>query len=391
MNKYLQDAMNIREQTIAWRRYLHQIPEVGIHLPRTVTYITEQLEHMGVVYEVYEDCSCVVCLLGQGEPCVLLRGDIDGLAITEETGLPFACRTGNMHACGHDMHCAVMLAVTKILKLHEQELNGRVKILFQSGEEAFHGAAAAIKHGIMENPHVDAAYGAHVFAAQEMNTIAYKRAHFSSVYGFSITIHGKGTHGATPEMGVDPLSIGAHILLGLQELVAREVSVSDQVVLTVGHFKGGAASNVIPESAVLEGTLRTFDNNVRTFFIKRIQEVAESIAHSFRGSVEIKTLSDCPAVTMDEQMGKLAEIAARKVCPEVSIDENKNVMISDDFAFFSDLAPSVYFIIGGGMDDKDKWVSQHNPKIIFNEESLPISAAIYVQIAVDWLDSIKGE
>lgn len=124
MNKYLQDAMNIREQTIAWRRYLHQIPEVGIHLPRTVTYITEQLEHMGVVYEVYEDCSCVVCLLGQGEPCVLLRGDIDGLAITEETGLPFACRTGNMHACGHDMHCAVMLAVTKILKLHEQELNG---------------------------------------------------------------------------------------------------------------------------------------------------------------------------------------------------------------------------------------------------------------------------
>jgi len=296
-----------------------------------------------------------------------------------------------MHACGHDMHCATLLAVTKLLKTHEHQLNGKVKILFQSAEETFQGAVAAIKHGVMENPHVDAAYGAHIFAAQEMNTIEYSLTPFSSVYGFSITVHGKGSHGASPESGVDPLSIGAHILLALQELVAREAAASDKVVLTIGHFAGGTAPNVIPETAILEGTLRTFDSGTQAFFIRRIQEIAENIARSFRGTAEVKTVGICPAITVNEQMGKLAENAARKVSPDVVIHDKKSVMLSEDFGFFSNLVPSVYFIIGGGVNDKEKWASQHNPGIIFDEECLPVSAATYAQIAVDWLDNIKKE
>lgn len=346
---------------------------------------------MEVSYEVYEDCSCVVCVLGEGNQCILLRGDIDGLAVREETGLPFACQTGNMHACGHDMHCASLLAAVKLLKRHEHELTGKVKILFQAGEESFQGAAAAIRHGVLENPRVDAAYGAHIFAAQKMNTIEYSRTPFASVYGFSITVHGKGAHGASPELGVDSISIGAHILLALQELLARETAASERAVLTIGHFAGGTAPNVIPETAVLEGTLRTFDSKIKTFLIRRIQEVAESIARSFRGSVEMKTIGDCPAVRVDERMGRLAENAARKVSSNVKIYNERAVMLSEDFAFFSNRVPSVYFMVGGGTDNREKWTGQHNPEIIFNEECLPVNAAMYVQIAVDWLNERKTE
>lgn len=346
---------------------------------------------MNVSYEIYDDCSCVVCVLGQGNQCILLRGDIDGLAIKEETGLPFACQTGNMHACGHDMHCASLLAAVKLLKRHEHELKGKVKILFQAAEESFQGAAAAIRHGVLENPRVDAAYGAHIFAAQEMNTIEYSRMPFASVYGFSITVHGKGAHGASPELGVDSISIGAHILLALQELLARETAASDRAVLTIGHFAGGVSPNVIPETAVLEGTLRTFDSKIKTFLIRRIQEVAENIARSFRGGVEMRTIGDCPAITVDDRMGKLAENAARKVSPNVKIHDKKAVMLSEDFALFSNLVPSVYFTVGGGAADKGKWAGQHNPKIIFNEECLPVNAAMYVQIAVDWLNEKEKE
>lgn len=365
---------------------MHQIPEIGLHLPQTVAYITEQLERMEVSYEVYEDCSCVVCVLGEGSPCILLRGDIDGLAVREETGLPFACQTGNMHACGHDMHCASLLAAVKILKRHERELKGKVKILFQAAEESFQGAAAAIRHGVLENPRVDAAYGAHIFATQEMNTIEYSRTPFASVYGFSITVHGKGAHGASPELGVDPILIGAHILLALQELLARETAASERAVLTIGHFAGGTAPNVIPETAVLEGTLRTFDSKIKMFLVRRIQEVAENIARSFRGSAEMKVLGDCPAITVDERMGRLAENAARKVNSHVKIYDKKAVMLSEDFAFFSNRVPSVYFMVGGGTAHKEKWAGQHNPEIIFNEECLAANAAMYVQIAVDWLN-----
>ena len=196
---------------------------------------------MGVVFQLYEDSSTIVAQIGQGEKCFLLRSDMDALPVCEESGEPFASQNGCMHACGHDMHAATLLGAAKILKAHEKELKGVVKLLFQSGEETFSGAREAIKAGVLENPEVNAAFAMHVAPNMENGVIQYGKHPMTSVYGFRITLTGKGTHGSTPENGVDPINTGVHLYLAFQELIAREISALDEAVLTIGHFEGGKA------------------------------------------------------------------------------------------------------------------------------------------------------
>lgn len=168
-NELLKEAREMKEELVSWRRALHQIPEIGTHLPKTVEFVTARLAEMGIPYEVYEDCSCVTATLGNGGKCILLRGDMDGLPIREESGETFASVNGCMHACGHDFHATTLLGAAKMLKAHEKELKGTVKFIFQSGEETFEGAAAAVKHGVMENPKVDRR-SRHMYSAQARST-----------------------------------------------------------------------------------------------------------------------------------------------------------------------------------------------------------------------------
>jgi len=381
----LEEARKNHETVVGWRRALHQIPELGTELPQTVAFVAGKLAEMGIPYEVYEDCSCIAATIGNGGKCILLRGDMDALPVPEESGLPFASTTGLSHACGHDFHAASLLGAAKILKEHEAELPGTVKLIFQSGEEVFKGAAAAIRNGVMENPKVDAAFATHVFASLPLNTVAYGKYPMASVYGFKIRVQGKGTHGSSPETGVDPLIVGANILLSLQEIIAREIPGAEEVALTIGHFEGGSAANVIPDSAILEGTLRAFKPEMRAYVIPRITEIAESIAKAYRASVTVEELSSCPAVSVDDGMVEIMLNAIKELDNGMIPANALHAMGSEDFACYSELVPSVIVAMGAGVEDKTKWVGQHNPRILFNEDILLNEVAMYVKMAVDWL------
>lgn len=381
----LEEVKKNHETVVSWRRALHQIPELGIELPQTVAFVAGKLAEMNIPCEIYEDCSCVTATIGQGGKCILLRGDMDALPVAEESGLDFASTTGLSHACGHDFHAASLLGAAKILKEHEAELPGTVKLIFQSGEEVFKGAAAAVRNGVMENPKVDAAFATHVFASMPLNTVAYGKYPMASVYGFKIRVQGKGTHGSSPETGVDPLVVGANILLSLQEIIAREIPAAQEVALTIGHFEGGSAANVIPDSAILEGTLRAFKPEMREYVIPRITEIAESIAKTYRASVTVEELSSCPAVAIDDGMMELTLNAVKELDNGMTCVNALHAMGSEDFAVYSELVPSMIVALGAGVPDKSKWVGQHNPKILFNEDILENEVALYVKVALDFL------
>lgn len=381
----MKEAQAISEELVAIRRKLHQIPELGVKLPQTAAFVKETLEKMGIACEVYEDISCVTATIGKGGKCILLRADMDGLPVKEASGEPFASTNGCMHACGHDMHPTGLLGAAKILKAHESELKGTVKFIFQSGEEIFAGAKAAIEHGLMENPKVDVAFGMHVFGSDAAGMMRYGHKAMTSVYGFRITLTGKGTHGSTPELGVDPIYSAVQVYLGLQELIAREVPAMEEVVLTIGRLEAGKVSNVIPNEAVMEGTLRTFNPEMAKYLTKRISEVAEGIAKTYRTELKLETLSYAPATICDMDFTKECIDSIHTVDADMQISDGFKAMGSEDFAFYAEKVSAAFFAIGAGVDDKSKWRSQHNPGIVFNEAVLPRMAAIYAQVAIDWL------
>ena len=383
---FMKEALAIREEIVGFRRTLHQIPEIGLELPQTVAFVTEKLAQMGIAYEVYEDCSCVTATIGNGGKCILLRADMDALPVVEQACVPFASTNGRMHACGHDCHAAALLGAAKILKAHESELKGTVKLIFQSAEETFKGAAAAIAHGVMENPKVDAAFATHVFAAMPPYAVAYGKYSMASVYGFKIRIQGKGTHGSSPETGIDPITVGANIVMALQEIIAREIPAAQEAVLTIGHFEGGSAANIVPDHAILEGTLRTFNKEIRDYIVPRITEVAESIAKAYRATITVEELSNVPAMVCDDGMTDLMVRCAKELNENVILIPGLHAMGSEDFAFYGELVPSVIIGMGAGVEDKSKWVGQHNPNIMFNEDVLPLETAMYVKVGMQWLE-----
>lgn len=390
------EALDMASDLTTWRRALHRMPELGLALPRTGAFVQEKLSEMGVPFQVLLEGSCIVAVLGSKGPCFLLRSDMDGLPIQEETGLDFAADNGRMHACGHDMHTAVLLGAARLLKRHENTLRGTVKLLFQPGEETFSGARAAIQAGVLENPKVDAAFAMHVASAGSVGVFAYGNRPMSSVYGFQITITGVGGHGSMPETCIDPITAGVHIHLALQELIARECAASDEAVLTIGQFQAGNAANVIPGQAVLQGTLRTFSNAVSQRLVSRIGEVVSHVAAAYRTKAEISTLSMVPGVVCDPELNQEICSSIRSLSPDFIMRDTYHVMGSEDFAFFSEALPkSSYFALGAGVPDPRKRYGQHNSRVVFHEGCLPIGAAVYAKAAMDWLEKhsedTKGE
>lgn len=385
ISQILQEARQLQNELSAWRRELHQMPEIGMQLPRTASFVKKKLSEMGIECREYPSFSCVTAVIGTGSRCFLLRSDMDALPMQEESGEPFASHNGFMHACGHDLHTSILLGAAKILKHHESELSGQVKLLFQSGEETFEGARTAVSAGILENPHVDAAFAMHVSSITPVNTIIYGPAPMASVYGFRFTLTGKGAHGSMPQLGIDPINTGVHIYLALQELISREVSPTDEAALTIGRFEAGKVGNVIPERAVLEGTLRTFKPELRAGLIKRIHDAAECTARAYRTGISLDVMSDVPAVICDEKLNGEITASVSSVDSSVRLLPVYHVMGSEDFAFISEKVPSSYFCIGAGLPDRAQWVGHHNPKVRFSEECLSLGAAVYAKSAMDWL------
>lgn len=387
VNQLLTEASQLQNQIITWRRALHQIPEVGIKLPKTVDFIKKCLDEMEINYHVYEDISCVVATIGKGEKCFLLRSDMDGLKVVEETDLEFKSVNGCMHGCGHDMHAAILLGAAKLLKAREEQLQGTVKLLFQSGEEVFQGAKAAIEAGVLDNPQVDAAFAMHVIAMMPVGVIMTGKEPMASVDGFKITLTGHGGHGSMPEICVDPINAAVQVYLALQSLIAREIGGTQEAVLTIGQLAAGEVANVIPEKAVLQGTLRTFKKEVREHLVKRIKEVADGVAKTYRCQIEYEVLSACPSVVTEDGVTTKAEESIKSLLPNFVILKDAHGMGSEDFAWITDKVPGAYFMMGAGPKEEEKRLGQHNPKVEFNEEVLSLGAAIYAKTAIDWLEN----
>ena len=381
----LENANEIKDYIIKVRRDLHQIPELGIHLPETVAYIEKELDQLGVEYTTLKDSSNIIATLGQGDKCILIRGDIDGLPGDELSELDFAATNGHMHACGHDMHGASLLGAVKLLKEKEDQLEGVVKVLFQSGEETFQGARAAIEGGVMENPKVDMALSQHVFAGMPLGEFYYGDIPMAGVYGFKITVTGVGVHGSSPELGVDPINTAVQIYQGFQELMAREISGFDRAALTIGKFSGGHTANVIPQTVEMQGTLRAFDGELRETLIQRITDLSENIAKAYRSTVEIEVINDVPPLVTNEKMQETMVEVIKSMDESFQVHDGFHAMGSEDFSLFASLVPSAHFIIGAGFEDESKNLAQHNPKIIFNEDALAIAAAYYVEGSIQLL------
>lgn len=394
MNKYLERANQLVPELVENRRHFHRHPEVRNELFETVKYVKAQLEDMG--YQVQEICQCgLVVLAGGKKPgkCILIRGDMDALPMPEDTGLEFSSENpGAMHACGHDLHMAMLLGAAKLLKEHEDEIEGTVKICFQPNEETFGGAKAMIEAGVLENPHVDAAFAIHVGSMADVGTLDYgKGLTMGSADGFSIHVKGKGCHGAAPNSGISPINIGVHIYLALQELLAREVNPAEQCTLTVGSMLfGDGATNVIPSEGVLNGTMRGFNAELINHLRQRVEEISVGTARVFGGDAEVEWLFSSPAMYCDPEFtDEVVRYAADVVGQDRMIPKKSRATGSEDFAYFGEKVPSQIFWLGAGVDDKTKRISNHNPKVLFSEDALPYGAAVYTQCAIQWLKEHK--
>ncbi|MEA4920487.1 MAG: M20 family metallopeptidase [Clostridiaceae bacterium] len=394
MNKYLKRANELVPELVENRRHFHRHPEVRDELYETVKYVKARLLEMG--YEPKEICKCgLVAIAGGKKPgkCILIRGDMDALPMPEDTGLPFSSENpAAMHSCGHDFHMSMLLGAAKILKEHEDEIEGTIKICFQPNEETFGGAKAMIEAGVLENPHVDAAFAIHIGPMADVGTLDFgKGLTMGSADGFEIIVHGKGCHGAAPHKGIDPINIGVHIHLALQELLAREVNPAEQCTLTVGSMIfGDGATNVIPAEGRLLGTMRGFNAELIDTLRRRLEEVSIGTAQLFGGSAEIKWLFSSPAMYCDPDFtDDVVKYATDIVGAEMMIPKKERATGSEDFAYFGQTVPSQIFWLGGGIEDKNKRISNHNPKVLFSEDALPIGAAVYAQCAIEWLKEHK--
>ncbi|GHV49688.1 peptidase [Spirochaetia bacterium] len=387
------ESKALQDELIAIRRQIHKNPELGMKLPATTALVREKLTAMG--YQVKDvGPSGLSVTVGKGDKCFLLRADMDALPVTEDTDLDFKSTNGAMHACGHDLHTAMLLGAAKLLKAHEAEIKGVVKLMFQPGEETLEGAKSMVAEGILENPRVDAAAMFHVAAGFPMPTgiilVPGGGAFSSASDSFEITIRGKGGHGAMPDQCVDPLLVASHLYQALQTIVSREVVPAETAIITVGMLHAGEANNVIPETALLKGTIRTYNNDVRKFILERVPALARSIAESFRAKAEPLIIEGCPSVIIDPKVAADVRASLADLFGATVVDPAKlgfaRLGGSEDFSFITQKVPSVMMMLNAGSPEEGYAYSMHHPRAKYNEAVLSQGAAAYAATALGWLE-----
>ena len=390
MNKLIEQAKMLENEIIGYRRTLHSNPEVGSTLPRTKAFVMDKLREFG--YDPKEICeSGIVATIEGSEPGkpFLLRADMDALPVNEETECVFKSTNGYMHACGHDMHTAMLLGAAKLLKQNQDQIKGTVKLVFQPDEEGFTGAKKMIKAGVLKNPDVDAAMAMHVHSGTPSNLVLCGLGtNIAGCTCFRIVVKGTGCHGAMPELGVDPINIAAHIYTSLQEIISREISATQPAVVTIGKFIGGEAPNIIPEEVIMEGTIRSLNKEIGEFIFNRINDIVVSTAKAFRGEAELIELSSAPPLINDVDLAKEIASNLKELLGERSVVVfESGGMGSEDFASYSYEVPSVYLMLGAGTKQENPLYgeSMHNPKVVFNEDILVTGAAMHAYSAIMWL------
>ena len=390
------DCLKLQDELVKMRIELHRIPETGLILPLTREYVENKLKEYGISYTENKTDSGLVAIIkgekGTGKT-VALRADMDALPVNEGIESDYkSVHEGKMHACGHDAHTAMLLGAAKVLQEHRAELCGTVKLFFQADEEEVLGAKNMISEGCMEG--VDAVFGTHIGCIISKDISSGK---FVIVPGcimasndrFFIKVKGTGCHGSTPEKGVDPINIAAHIIINLQEIIAREVPAVKAAVLTIGKVNAGFAYNVIPSEVEIEGTVRTLDDKVRKNIAARIVKISESTAKTFRGEAECTIEWGVAPVENDEAMAEFAAKCAREVLGDdkVIISVPAPNMGAEDFAEYLKLAPGAFMFLSSADHDKHTDEPHHSPLFNIDEDVLWEGSAVFVKIASEFLNA----
>ncbi len=408
-------AASLQDQVIAWRRDLHQHPELGNREFRTAALVAEHLRALGFD-EVRTGVAHtgVVGLLKGGQPggVVALRADMDALPVTEAVDLPFASKAravwngeevGVMHACGHDCHVAILMGVASILAGLREQIHGSIKFIFQPAEEMppegeQGGAALMIQEGVLEKPTPSAIFGLHVTSRQPAGVIGYRPGPtMASSDKLKITVQGRQTHGAAPWLGVDPIVTSAQIVLGLQTVVSRTLDLNrEPAVVTIGAIKGGVRENIIPETVEMRGTIRSFDEGMRDDIHARVTELAEGIAAASRASCQVCITKNYPVTRNDraltaQMLPTLTRVASTGPRP-MGIELVPKVTGAEDFSFFQRLIPGLFFFVGVTPPEiaPSQAHANHSPRFFVDERGLEVGVRALAHLAVDYLASIKG-
>ncbi|MBE5784850.1 MAG: amidohydrolase [Clostridiales bacterium] len=381
-------ALALQQEITSHRRYLHTHAEAGLSLPIAKEYAKKQLEAIGIEAA---DCGMgVAATVGQGGKVFLLRADMDALPMKEESGESFASQTSCAHTCGHDLHAAMLLGAARLLKEKEGALGGTVKFMFQPAEETLCGAKHMIENGILSDPPVDAALAFHVNAGHgSVGEFLYNSsgALMFSADMFRITVRGKGTHGAYPQYGVDPILIGSQIVIALEALIARETDPQAAAALTIGSFQAGTNTNIIPETAVLLGSVRTNAPALREMLVRRIREAAAGTAAVYGGKAELEILSGAPPLICAPALTEdIVRYLQETGVPDAAPVPGYSVSGSEDFAYIAERVPSAFLFLSAGFPDERGDFTAHNPKVRFNEDVLPLGAAWLAHAAIRWLE-----
>lgn len=387
MNKFLKRAQELEASMKNDRHYLHQNAEVGFDLPITTKYVMDRLQEIGL--EPKEICKSGVTALIEGKKpgkTYLLRADMDALSMNEENVLEFASKTNAAHNCGHDMHTAILLGAAQILKENVDELEGNVRLMFQPNEEAFLGSKAMIEAGVLDD--VDVASCMHMMLDYDPSNYACAPGFFSSSCdGFKITVNGKGCHGAMPHLGIDPINVGMSICTAFQQLVSRETPPRETASLTFGQFSGGNTPNIVPDKVVIQGTLRTYNAELRAKLVNRMQTIVKSAGEMYGTTVEYEVLSDVPSIYVNPEMLEEVKTYLSEIEGLTLANDNFRITPSDDMAFISEKVPTVYLLLQARV--KDNPYPHHNPKVLFDESAMTWGAAMHAQCAFEWLRNHK--
>ena len=397
-------ALAIQTKLVEWRRHIHQNPELGNREFKTAAYIVEHLKLLGLEIQTGVAKTGVVAILKGGKPgpCIALRADIDALPVRERVNLPYASKDSTdylgqrvpvMHACGHDTHVAMLLGTAEVLASMKKDIAGTVKFIFQPAEEGppgdeEGGAPLMVKEGVMDNPKVDVVFGMHIESNIPVGELQYKSGAFmASSDWFSIKVKGKSAHGAQPWLSVDPISVSAQIIEGLQNIVSRQMDLTKApIVITVGKIHGGVRNNIIPEECLIDGTIRTLDSKMQTDVHQRIKQTAEKIAEASNAIAEVKidtkTLVTYNTPALVDKMIPSLQTAAGKE----NVRAMEWVTGAEDFSYFGTKAPAFFFYIGGmpkGNDAKNA-PPHHTPDFMVDDSKLYIGVKTFCQLVMDY-------
>ena len=403
-------ADRIESKVIEWRRHFHQFPELSNREFKTAEKVAGHLKDLGLDVKTGVAHTGVVGLLkgGRSGPVVALRADMDALPVTERVDLPFASKVrteyngqivGVMHACGHDTHTAILMGVAEILASMKKNLPGSVKFIFQPAEEGpprgeEGGARLMIKEGVLENPKVDVIFGLHIWALTETGTIAYRpQSAMAASDSLRIIVKGKQTHGSTPWTGVDPITVSAQIIMGLQTIVSRQTELTeDAAVITIGSIHGGLRSNIIPEQVEMVGTIRTLNTEMQDKIHRKIRLTATKIAESAGAIADVRIGKGLPVTYNDPELTAMMLPSLEQAAGAENVNLVKAITGAEDFSFYQQRIPGLYFFLGGlpKGTTAEEAAPHHSPDFYIDESGLKLGVRALAYLTLDYMERAGG-